>query len=143
MFRGKPRATMYLVALSFNVVDWLDEDEPLLRHPELIAGMLFLHAMEENEAIDIVGVERWKKITFLHGYCLIKDYITRPLDTNYDRIDALAVVKYCSENNKRFIHFSTCEVYGNRLDAFSPKIVLLVSANPIATPQIKLPQNIA
>ncbi|RRT46158.1 hypothetical protein B296_00035576 [Ensete ventricosum] len=28
---------------------------------------------------------------------------------------------YCSENNKRLIHFSTCEVYGKTLGSFLPK----------------------
>ncbi|MED6168383.1 UDP-D-apiose/UDP-D-xylose synthase 2 [Stylosanthes scabra] len=41
------------------------------------------------------------------------DYDTRPLDAIYGNfIDELHVVKYCSENNERLIHFSTCEVYG-------------------------------
>ncbi|KAL8228414.1 hypothetical protein R6Q57_015998 [Mikania cordata] len=31
------------------------------------------------------------------------------------------VVKYCSENNKRLIHFSTCEVYGKTIGSFLPK----------------------
>ncbi|OIW09036.1 hypothetical protein TanjilG_16263 [Lupinus angustifolius] len=30
-------------------------------------------------------------------------------------------VKYCSENNKRLIHFSTCEVYGKTIGSFLPK----------------------
>nr|CAD1820850.1 unnamed protein product [Ananas comosus var. bracteatus] len=33
----------------------------------------------------------------------------------------LDLVKYCSENNKRLIHFSTCEVYGNAIGSFPPK----------------------
>nr|XP_029147512.1 uncharacterized protein LOC114925075 [Arachis hypogaea] len=33
----------------------------------------------------------------------------------------LPVVKYCSENNKRLIHFSTCEVYGKTIGSFLPK----------------------
>ncbi|KAL0732768.1 hypothetical protein Bca4012_008977 [Brassica carinata] len=49
----------------------------------------------------------------------IPDYNTRPLDTIYSNfIDALPVVKYCSENNKRLIHFSTCEVYGKTIGNF-------------------------
>ncbi|CAN1252636.1 UDP-D-apiose/UDP-D-xylose synthase 2 [Linum perenne] len=49
----------------------------------------------------------------LAAICTPADYNTRPLDTIYSNfIDALPVVKYCSENNKRLIHFSTCEVYG-------------------------------
>ncbi|RYR08139.1 hypothetical protein Ahy_B05g075691 [Arachis hypogaea] len=30
-------------------------------------------------------------------------------------------VKYCSENNKRLIHFSTCEVNGKMIGSFLPK----------------------
>jgi hypothetical protein len=30
-------------------------------------------------------------------------------------------VKYCSENSKRLIHFSTCEVYGKTVGSFLPK----------------------
>jgi hypothetical protein len=38
--------------------------------PELIAGMLFLPSMADNEAIDIVGVERfssYKGLVLLNG----------------------------------------------------------------------------
>jgi hypothetical protein len=34
-------------------------------------------------------------------------------------------VKYCSENNKRLIHFSTCEVYGKTIGSFLSKDHLL------------------
>lgn len=58
----------------------------------------------------------------LAAICTPADYNTRPLDTIYSNfIDALPVVKYCSENNKRLIHFSTCEVYGKTIGAFLPK----------------------
>jgi len=30
-------------------------------------------------------------------------------------------VRYCSENGKRLIHFSTCEVYGKTIGSFLPK----------------------
>ncbi|KAI3826432.1 hypothetical protein L1987_00480 [Smallanthus sonchifolius] len=54
--------------------------------------------------------------------CTPADYNTRPLDTIYSNfIDALPVVKYCSENNKRLIHFSTCEVYGKTIGSFLPQ----------------------
>jgi hypothetical protein len=36
------------------------------------------------------------------------------------RVRALQV-KYCSENSKRLIHFSTCEVYGKTIGSFLPK----------------------
>ncbi|CAL5432261.1 unnamed protein product [Camellia sinensis] len=58
----------------------------------------------------------------LAAICTPADYNTRPLDTIYSNfIDALPVVKYCSENNKRIIHFSTCEVYGKTIGCFLPK----------------------
>ncbi|XP_069146784.1 UDP-D-apiose/UDP-D-xylose synthase 2 isoform X1 [Solanum lycopersicum] len=58
----------------------------------------------------------------LAAICTPADYNTRPLDTIYSNfIDALPVVKYCSENGKRLIHFSTCEVYGKTIGAFLPK----------------------
>lgn len=36
-------------------------------------------------------------------------------------ICGLVQVKYCSENGKRLIHFSTCEVYGKTIGSFLPK----------------------
>ncbi|CAL9099067.1 unnamed protein product [Musa textilis] len=58
----------------------------------------------------------------LAAICTPADYNTRPLDTIYSNfIDALPVVRYCSENNKRLIHFSTCEVYGKTIGSFLPK----------------------
>ncbi|KAM0966612.1 hypothetical protein ACFX13_022684 [Malus domestica] len=40
--------------------------------------------------------------------CTPADYNTLPLDTVYNNfIDALPVVKYCSENNKRLIQCFT------------------------------------
>ncbi|CAI8599900.1 unnamed protein product [Vicia faba] len=58
----------------------------------------------------------------LAAICTPADYNTRPLDTIYSNfIDALPVVKYCSETNKRLIHFYTCEVYGKTIGSFLPK----------------------
>ncbi|KAK6163449.1 hypothetical protein DH2020_000313 [Rehmannia glutinosa] len=58
----------------------------------------------------------------LAAICTPADYNTRPLDTIYSNfIDALPVVKYCSENGKRLIHFSTCEIYGKTIGSFLPK----------------------
>ncbi|KAG6524675.1 hypothetical protein ZIOFF_014610 [Zingiber officinale] len=58
----------------------------------------------------------------LAAICTPADYNTRPLDTIYSNfIDALPVVRYCSENSKRLIHFSTCEVYGKTIGSFLPK----------------------
>ena len=30
-------------------------------------------------------------------------------------------IKYCTENKKRLIHFSTCEVYGKTIGSFLPE----------------------
>ncbi|THU66837.1 hypothetical protein C4D60_Mb05t18410 [Musa balbisiana] len=58
----------------------------------------------------------------LAAICTPADYDTRPLDTIYRNfIDALPVVRYCSENNKRLIHFCSCEVYGKTIGSFLPK----------------------
>ncbi|KAI8552368.1 hypothetical protein RHMOL_Rhmol06G0261400 [Rhododendron molle] len=57
----------------------------------------------------------------LAAICTQADYNMRPLDTIYRNfMDALPVVKYCSENNKRLIHLSTCEVYGKTIGSFLP-----------------------
>lgn len=58
----------------------------------------------------------------LAAICTPADYNTRPLDTIYSNfMDALPVVRYCSDNSKRLIHFSTCEVYGKTVGSFLPK----------------------
>ncbi|RWW74647.1 hypothetical protein BHE74_00017400 [Ensete ventricosum] len=38
-----------------------------------------------------------------------------------DLVRMVLQVRYCSENNKRLIHFSTCEVYGKTIGSFLPK----------------------
>lgn len=58
----------------------------------------------------------------LAAICTPADYNTRPLDTIFSNfVDALPVVKYCVESNKRLIHFSTCEIYGKTIGWFLPK----------------------
>ncbi|XLR07745.1 hypothetical protein HN51_062696, partial [Arachis hypogaea] len=48
----------------------------------------------------------------LVAICTPADYNTCPFDTIYSNfIDALPVVKYYSENNKRLIHFSTVPLF--------------------------------
>ncbi|OAY78196.1 UDP-D-apiose/UDP-D-xylose synthase 2 [Ananas comosus] len=61
----------------------------------------------------------------LAAICTPAEYNTHLLDTIYSNFfNAPPVVKYCSENNKRLIHFSTCEVLGRLLEAFSQRISL-------------------
>lgn len=43
----------------------LQEEIRFMINPELIAGMLFLASMEDNEAIEIVGAERFSNYTGL------------------------------------------------------------------------------
>ncbi|CAE6024196.1 unnamed protein product [Arabidopsis arenosa] len=43
--------------------DTLQEEIRFVINPELIAGMIFLPRMDENEAIEIVGVERFSRYT--------------------------------------------------------------------------------
>lgn len=58
----------------------------------------------------------------LAAICTPADYNTRPLDTIYSNfIDAIPVVRFCSDYGKRLIHFSTCEVYGKTVGNFLPK----------------------
>ncbi|KAK6936203.1 NAD-dependent epimerase/dehydratase [Dillenia turbinata] len=57
----------------------------------------------------------------LAAICTPADYNTRPLDTIYSNfLDAIPVVKYCTESGKRLIRFSTCEIYGKTIGSFLP-----------------------
>ncbi|RYQ99354.1 hypothetical protein Ahy_B07g087284 isoform A [Arachis hypogaea] len=54
----------------------VQEEIRFMVSPELIAGMLFLTAMEENEAIDIVGVERFSNYTgYASSFRFSGDYV--------------------------------------------------------------------
>ncbi|GAU45577.1 hypothetical protein TSUD_273770 [Trifolium subterraneum] len=58
----------------------------------------------------------------LAAICTPADYNTRPLDTIFSNfIDAIPVIKFCTENKKRLIHFSTCEVFGKTIGSFLPE----------------------
>ncbi|KAL0417647.1 UNVERIFIED_CONTAM: UDP-D-apiose/UDP-D-xylose synthase 2 [Sesamum radiatum] len=90
--------------------------EGLIRMADLVIFLAFLAQFLH------LGQFRRKMTINLAAICTPADYNTRPLDTIYSNfIDALPVVKYCSENGKRLIHFSTCEVYGKTIGAFLPK----------------------
>lgn len=57
---------------------------------------------------------------------LMKLIAYRPWLGQVSEVDDLTLdfwfqVKYCSENGKRLIHFSTCEVYGKTIGCFLPK----------------------
>lgn len=47
------------------LLDWLQEEIRFMINPELIVGMLFLPSMADNEAIEIVGAERFSSYTGL------------------------------------------------------------------------------
>ncbi|KAF7126379.1 hypothetical protein RHSIM_Rhsim11G0010100 [Rhododendron simsii] len=74
-----------------------------------LSGIYVFAASQRAKTINLVAI------------CTPADYNTRPLDTSYSCfIDALPMVKYCSENNKHLIHLSTCEVYGKTIGSFLP-----------------------
>ncbi|PPR83059.1 hypothetical protein GOBAR_AA37656 [Gossypium barbadense] len=87
------------------------------------AGRIVFHRLNIKHDSRLEGLIKMADLTInLAAICTPADYNTRPLDTIYSNfIDALPVVKYCSENNKRLIHFSTCEVYGKTIGSFLPK----------------------
>ncbi|PPS03786.1 hypothetical protein GOBAR_AA16874 [Gossypium barbadense] len=87
------------------------------------AGRIQFHRLNIKHDSRLEGLIKMTDLTInLAAICTPADYNTRPLDTIYSNfIDALPVVKYCSENNKRLIHFSTCEVYGKTIQSFLPK----------------------
>ncbi|MBA0774419.1 hypothetical protein Gotri_009632 [Gossypium trilobum] len=87
------------------------------------AGRIVFHRLNIKHDSRLEGLIKMADLTInLAAICTPADYNTRPLDTIYSNfIDALPVVKYFSENNKRLIHFSTCEVYGKTIGSFLPK----------------------
>ncbi|URD94037.1 Bifunctional polymyxin resistance [Musa troglodytarum] len=86
-------------------------------------GRIEFHRLNIKHDSRLEGLIKMSDVTInLAAICTPADYNTRPLDTIYSNfIDALPVVRYCSENNKRLIHFSTCEVYGKTLGSYLPK----------------------
>ncbi|KAM0840144.1 hypothetical protein ACQ4PT_059848 [Festuca glaucescens] len=91
--------------------------------PPHLAGRISFHRLNIKNDSRLEGLIKMADLTInLAAICTPADYNTRPLDTIYSNfIDALPVVKYCSENSKRLIHFSTCEVYGKTIGSFLPK----------------------
>ncbi|KMZ69606.1 Bifunctional polymyxin resistance arnA protein [Zostera marina] len=91
------------------------------KHPW--SGRIQFHRLNIKNDSRLEGLIKMSDLTInLAAICTPADYNTRPLDTIYSNfIDALPVVKYCTENKKRLIHFSTCEVYGKTIGSFLPK----------------------
>lgn len=50
---------LYLMEIDNFTLNILQEEILFMIYPELIAGMLFLPAMMENEAVEIVGAEQF------------------------------------------------------------------------------------
>ncbi|KMZ71282.1 Bifunctional polymyxin resistance arnA protein [Zostera marina] len=107
-----------------------DKINHLLDHPESgsgskhpWSGRIQFHRLNIKNDSRLEGLIKMSDLTInLAAICTPADYNTRPLDTIYSNfIDALPVVKYCTENKKRLIHFSTCEVYGKTIGSFLPK----------------------
>ncbi|KAL6586789.1 hypothetical protein OROMI_001777 [Orobanche minor] len=60
----------------------LQEEIRFMINPELIVGMLFLPAMADNEAIEIVGAERFSRCTYSSSFRFSGDYVDeRDIDT--------------------------------------------------------------
>ncbi|KAH8484386.1 hypothetical protein H0E87_028730 [Populus deltoides] len=56
----------------------LQEEIRFMINPELIAGMLFLPCMEDNEAIEIVGAERFSNYTgYASSFCFSGDHVDK------------------------------------------------------------------
>ncbi|KAL0460743.1 UNVERIFIED_CONTAM: UDP-D-apiose/UDP-D-xylose synthase 2 [Sesamum latifolium] len=106
-------------------VDVYDDKIKHLLEPSSLpwADRIQFHRINIRNDSRLEGLIRMADLTInLAAICTPADYNTRPLDTIYSNfIDALPVVKYCSENGKRLIHFSTCEVYGKTIGCFLPK----------------------
>ncbi|GLJ40425.1 hypothetical protein SUGI_0832580 [Cryptomeria japonica] len=100
-----------------------DKIEHLLEAGHPWSNRIQFHRINIKHDPRLEGLIKMADLTInLAAICTPADYNTRPLDTIYSNfIDALPVVKYCSENNKRLIHFSTCEVYGKTIGSFLPK----------------------
>ncbi|KAF9663112.1 hypothetical protein SADUNF_Sadunf17G0004600 [Salix dunnii] len=56
----------------------VQEEIRFIINPELIAGMLFLPCMEDNEAIEIVGAERFSNYTgYASSFCFSGDHVDK------------------------------------------------------------------
>ncbi|KAK8914327.1 hypothetical protein KSP39_PZI023408 [Platanthera zijinensis] len=98
-------------------------EQPAAGQPHLWVGRIQFHRLNIKNDSRLESLIKMSDLTInLAAICTPADYNTRPLDTIYSNfIDALPVVRYCSENSKRLIHFSTCEVYGKTIGSFLPK----------------------
>ncbi|EFJ07025.1 hypothetical protein SELMODRAFT_178068 [Selaginella moellendorffii] len=100
-----------------------DKIQHLLEPGQSWSSRIEFHRINIKHDSRLEGLIKLADLTInLAAICTPADYNTRPLDTIYSNfIDALPVVRYCSDNNKRLIHFSTCEVYGKTIGSFLPE----------------------
>lgn len=127
---------------SFKVVG-IDIDaskiRSLLDHPRLTFLHLDLHDTERVRQL----VEQSDTVISLAALCNPSLYNTIPLDViEINFMGPLEVVKMCAELNKWLIHFSTSEVYGKTVGAYTPGIAYddeAVMLNEDTTPLIMGP----
>jgi len=108
----------------------VQEEIRFMINPELILGMLFMASMEDNEAIEIFGAERFSQyMGYGSSFRFVGDYLdTKPFDSvgrrrtrivAIDALDCPARLHYESdcllrEVNKAFCGFfdqSKCQLY--------------------------------
>eukprot|EP00271_Cylindrocystis_brebissonii_P017116 TRINITY_DN4311_c0_g2_i1.p1 TRINITY_DN4311_c0_g2~~TRINITY_DN4311_c0_g2_i1.p1 ORF type:complete len:387 (-),score=69.42 TRINITY_DN4311_c0_g2_i1:28-1188(-) len=99
-----------------------DKIDHLLRKGQPWSQRIEFHRMNITNDGRLADLIRRCDMTInLAAICTPADYNTRPLDTIYSNfVDALPVVRLCSDLKKRLMHFSTCEVYGKTLANFLP-----------------------
>ncbi|XP_018679624.2 poly(ADP-ribose) glycohydrolase 1-like isoform X1 [Musa acuminata AAA Group] len=119
--------------LGGGALEWgcVQEEIRFMINPELIVGMLFMACMEDNEAIEIIGIERFScYMGYGSSFRFVGDYPdNKPYDsigrrkTRIAAIDALCsprmwqyeVEGLVRETNKAFCGFLDQSVYKRRL----------------------------
>ncbi|CAL9174025.1 unnamed protein product, partial [Musa hybrid cultivar] len=119
--------------LGGGALKWgcVQEEIRFMINPELIVGMLFMACMEDNEAIEIIGIERFScYMGYGSSFRFVGDYLdNKPYDsigrrkTRIAAIDALCsprmwqyeVEGLVRETNKAFCGFLDQSVYKRRL----------------------------
>ncbi|KAM0939654.1 putative UDP-glucuronate decarboxylase [Dioscorea sansibarensis] len=93
------------------------------------AGRIHFHRLNIKHDSRLEGLIRMSDLTInLAAICAPTDYNTRPLETIYSNfIDSIPVVKYCSENGKRLIHFPLARCMARPSEASFLKITPLDS----------------
>eukprot|EP00271_Cylindrocystis_brebissonii_P017115 TRINITY_DN4311_c0_g1_i1.p1 TRINITY_DN4311_c0_g1~~TRINITY_DN4311_c0_g1_i1.p1 ORF type:complete len:387 (-),score=84.56 TRINITY_DN4311_c0_g1_i1:1172-2332(-) len=99
-----------------------DKIDHLLRAGQPWANRIEFHQLNIKDDPRLPDlITKCDMVINLAAICTPADYNTRPLDTIYSNfVDAIPVVRMCSDNKKRLMHFSTCEVYGKTLANFLP-----------------------